>query len=81
MKKNVGTIDKAVRVIAAVAVAALYHTGTISGTAAVVLGAVAAIFLFTSIISFCPLYAILGVSTCKCCGGCKMKNPDTDQEK
>lgn len=64
MKKNMGNIDRIVRVLIAVAVGALYFTNVISGTLALVLGVAAVIFLATSLVSFCPLYAIFGFSTC-----------------
>ena len=65
MMKNMGTIDRSIRVAAALVVAALYFTGRISGVLAIVLGAFAAIFLLTSFVSFCPLYTLLGFSTDK----------------
>lgn len=65
MKSNMGTIDRAVRLIAVAIVAVLYFTGQISGTVAIVLGILAAIFLITSIIGFCPLYVPLKLSTKK----------------
>ncbi|MDH5259720.1 MAG: DUF2892 domain-containing protein [Gammaproteobacteria bacterium] len=65
MKKNMGTIDKVVRIIVAVIVAGLIATGTLSGTWAIIAGALAAIFVLTSLISFCPLYAPFKLSTCK----------------
>jgi len=46
-------------------VALLIGTGTLSGTWAIVLGIVAVVFLVTSLIGMCPLYALLGISTCK----------------
>ncbi len=63
MKKNMGTIDRVIRVLLAVVVIILYLTGTISGTAAVILGIFALIFLVTSAIGFCPLYVPLNIST------------------
>ena len=63
MKKNMGTIDKVVRVIAALVVASLYFTGLISGLLATVLFVIAAIFIGTSFIGFCPLYLPFGIST------------------
>lgn len=60
-----GLADKSIRVIIAFVIAVLYFTDTISGTMALVLGAFAAIFIITSFISFCPLYAPFGISTCK----------------
>ena len=65
MKKNMGSTDKIIRIFIALVIVVLYFTGTISGTAALVLGAFAIIFLLTSLISFCPLYLPLGISTCK----------------
>lgn len=65
MKKNMGTTDKVIRSLFAVAVAVLYILGMISGTAAIILGALAVIFILTSLVSFCPLYAPFGISTCK----------------
>lgn len=66
MKKNMGSIDKMLRVLIAIVIAVLYYTGTISGgTAAIVLLALAAVFLLTSLLNFCPLYTIFGINTCK----------------
>ncbi len=65
MKKNMGNIDRIVRILIAVVVAALYFTNVISGTLAIVLGVLAIVFLATSMVSFCPLYTIFGLSTCK----------------
>lgn len=64
MKRNMGNTDRIVRVLLALVVAALYFTGVISGTLAIVLGALAGIFVLTSLVSFCPLYPIFGISTC-----------------
>ena len=65
MKKNMGTIDRAIRVFLAIVVAILYITGYISGTAAILLGIFAAIFIITSIVGFCPLYVPFKINTCK----------------
>lgn len=63
--KNMGTVDRIVRVIIAVLITVLYFTGAISGTLAIVLLIFAGIFLLTSIISTCPLYIPFGIKTCK----------------
>ena len=63
MKKNMGSIDRISRIIFAIAIGVLYFTKAIEGTAALVLGIFAIIFLITSFISFCPLYALFGIST------------------
>lgn len=65
MKKNMGNIDRIVRVLIAVVIAVLYFTNIISGTLGIVLLVLAAIFVATSLVSFCPLYLPFGLSTCK----------------
>jgi hypothetical protein len=65
MKKNVGSIDKVVRILMAVVVIVLYFTHVISGTLAVILLIVSAILILTSLISFCPIYWPFGISTDK----------------
>jgi len=65
MTKNMGSTDKMIRLAVAALIAILYFTGTITGTLSVVLLVVAIIFALTSLISFCPLYTLLGVKTCK----------------
>ena len=63
MKRNMGTIDKTIRILVAVVVVVLYFTHVISGVLAIILLALSAIFVVTSLISFCPLYLPLGLST------------------
>jgi len=65
MKKNMGTIDRVLRVTVALVIGILYLTGQISGLAAVVLGVIAVIFVVTSLVSTCPLYVPLGITTRK----------------
>lgn len=65
MKKNMGSTDKAIRLLLAALVAILYFTGTINGLMATILGIFAVIFALTSFISFCPLYLPFGISTLK----------------
>jgi hypothetical protein len=65
MKKNIGAIDKVVRIAIVVLIATLYFTHQITGTSAVILGSLSAILALTSIISFCPLYIPLGITTAK----------------
>ena len=64
MKKNMGTADKIVRIIIAAIVLGLYLTGVVSGVFGIVLLVLAGVFLLTSIVSFCPLYAPFGIKTC-----------------
>ena len=64
MKKNMGSTDRIIRIILAVVFAALYFTGTVTGTFGIVLLVLGVVFVLTSLISFCPLYAPFGLSTC-----------------
>ena len=63
MKANMGSLDKAIRIIIAIAFAMLYITKTVEGTTGIVLLAIGGVFLLTSLISFCPLYTILGLNS------------------
>jgi len=65
MKKNMANIDRIIRVIIAVIFASLYFTGTIGGTLGLILLVVGIVFLLTSFVSFCPIYAMFGISTKK----------------
>ena len=65
MKKNMGGIDRIIRIILAIVVAILYFTGKVEGILATVLIVLAAVFLLTSVINFCPLYTVLGLNTGK----------------
>ena len=65
MKQNMGSTDRIIRAVLAVVVAVLYFTNLISGTAAIILGILAIIFLLTSAVGFCPLYFPFKLSTKK----------------
>ncbi len=60
-----GSTDKTIRIVIALIIAGLYFGNVVTGTLGIVLLIFAAVFLLTSIISFCPLYSIIGVNTCK----------------
>jgi Protein of unknown function (DUF2892) len=64
MKKNMGSIDRILRIVVAFAIAALYFTNVISGTLGIILMVLAGVFLLTAFVSFCPLYVPFGLSTC-----------------
>lgn len=64
MTKNMGNTDRIIRTIVAIIIGILYYMGTISGTLGLVLMVLAIIFALTSLISFCPLYTLVGISTC-----------------
>lgn len=63
MTKNMGTIDRVVRILAAVAVLVLYLTHVISGPLAIILGVIAAVLVLTSFVGVCPLYMPFKLST------------------
>ncbi len=65
MKTNMGTGDRTARILLALVMGALFFTNTITGTFGIVFLVLSVVFLATSLISFCPLYAIFGFSTCK----------------
>ncbi len=59
-----GSADRIIRVVIAAVLAFLYFNGTISGTLGIVAVVAAVVFVATSLISFCPLYPLLGINTC-----------------
>ena len=65
MKKNMGFIDKVVRILVAIVVIALYFTNVISGVLAIILLIFAGVFILTSLLGFCPLYIPFGLNTGK----------------
>ena len=64
MKKNMGTADRLIRILVAVLFAVLYFTNTVTGVLGIVLLVLGGVFLLTSLISFCPLYTLIGLNTC-----------------
>ena len=65
MKKNMGTADRLIRLIIAALILGLSFTHVTTGLLATILIVVAAIFALTSLVSFCPLYTLVGINTCK----------------
>jgi hypothetical protein len=65
MKANMGSADRIIRLTIAVVLGILYFTNMITGPLGIILLVVAIVFLATSLVSFCPAYTILGLSTCK----------------
>lgn len=65
MQKNMGGTDRMLRIILAVVFAILYFTGTVTGTVGIILLVLGGILLLTSLVSFCPLYVLLGIRTCR----------------
>lgn len=65
MKKNMNSTDRIVRLVIVAVLAYLYFTGVITGTLGLIGLILAIVFLFTSLVSWCPLYALFGLSTAK----------------
>jgi hypothetical protein len=63
MITNMGTIDRTLRILFAVAVVVLYFMNVISGTVALILGIISLIFFITGLVGHCPLYGPLHFST------------------
>ena len=65
MKKNIGSLDRALRLIVAAVIGILIAMGELTGLAAILLGILAVVFLLTSVVGTCPLYLPLNISTAK----------------
>lgn len=63
MKRNVGIIDRAIRILVAIVIVGLYFAQIITGTLGIVLIVLSVVFLLTAILRFCPLYLPFGVNT------------------
>ena len=63
MKRNMGILDRIIRVAIVVAIAVLYFVHVLSPVASIILGVLAVVFLLTSIIGMCPIWMALGIST------------------
>jgi len=64
MKKNMGSIDRIIRILLAAVFAYLYFGGVVTGTWGLVLVILGGVFVLTSLVSNCPLYIPFGISTC-----------------
>ena len=65
MKRNLSNIDRIIRLVLAAVFGYLYFGGIVTGALGIVLVVLAGVFLLTSIIAFCPLYAPFKFSTYK----------------
>ncbi|MBK6937427.1 MAG: DUF2892 domain-containing protein [Chitinophagaceae bacterium] len=64
MKPNMGNVDRIIRILITAVFAYLYFSGTVTGTLGLVLVILGGVFVLTSLISFCPLYTLVGINTC-----------------
>lgn len=65
MKKNMGGADRIIRILVAALFAYLYFGGVVTGTPGLILVILGGVFVLTSLVSFCPLYSLFGINTCK----------------
>jgi hypothetical protein len=65
MKKNMGSNDKLIRLMIAIVLIIFYYKGILAGTPGIIALALALVLTVTSLISFCPLYTLFGINTCK----------------
>jgi len=65
MKVNMGRFDRTLRLVAAAVFAVLLIAGVVKGTLAIVMALIAAMFVITTFLGFCPAYLPFGVSTKK----------------
>ncbi|MDZ7879806.1 MAG: DUF2892 domain-containing protein [Saprospiraceae bacterium] len=64
MKQNMSGADRIIRIAVAAIIGFLYYNGTLSGTLGIVALVLAGVFVLTSFVRFCPIYSLLGISTC-----------------
>lgn len=64
MKRNMGNTDRLIRLIVAAVFAYLYFGKVVTGTPGIILLVLSAVFVLTSLASFCPLYSLLHINTC-----------------
>ena len=64
MKRNMGAVDRLVRLVVALLIIIAYYQEIVTGILAIVILIVSGIFVLTSLVSVCPLYSIFGIKTC-----------------
>ncbi|HVP91498.1 MAG TPA: DUF2892 domain-containing protein [Terriglobales bacterium] len=69
------SLDRILRIIVAAAIAVFFFLGMLKGPAAIVLGVLAVILFLTSVVGFCPVYAVFSTGTKKACEA-EPKGPD-----
>ncbi len=65
MKTNMGRVDRSVRILMAIVAAILVYFNVVQGILSYILLTMAAVFVFTSLVGFCPIYGLFGLNTCK----------------
>ena len=65
MKKNMGGLDKVIRVILALVAGLLVYFEFVDGALAYILLTITGVFVITSLVGFCPLYGVFGINSCR----------------
>jgi uncharacterized membrane protein HdeD (DUF308 family) len=65
MKKNIGSLDSNIRITVAIVLSLLFLGKFIVGTLGLIAFIIGIVLLVTSLVSFCPLYKLLGITTKK----------------
>ncbi len=65
MKANMGSTDKIIRIILALVFIVLFYMNVVTAPMSYILLALSAVFVLTSLVSFCPMYPLFGINTCK----------------
>ncbi|MFN2114043.1 MAG: DUF2892 domain-containing protein [Anaerolineales bacterium] len=65
LNKNMGTADRLIRVVLGILFGYLYFSGIVAGVLGIILLVLGIILVLTSLVSFCPLYAIFNLRTNK----------------
>ena len=64
MKKNMSSADSIIRIVIAAILVTLFFAKVVTGVLGIILLVVAGVFVLTSLVRFCPLYSLVGISTC-----------------
>ena len=59
-----GNVDRVIRILLAIVFVSLYYTGVLTGWLGIGLVILAVVFTLTSFVSFCPIYAVVGIDSC-----------------
>ncbi len=65
MKANVGSVDKLIRLMLAIVLILLFYFEVLTDSLGIIALIAALVLTVTSLINFCPLYAIFKINTCK----------------
>jgi hypothetical protein len=63
MKHNIGLFDRVLRFALGIILGYSFFTHAVTGVLAIVFAVLALVLLTTSVLGFCPLYALLHIST------------------